>query len=94
MTYSMLMVRGMATILVPKEKKRFRAFEDNMTWFQDNYEGLKQKYAGEYIAVNNGEVIDHDKNPVLLIKRLREKYSDLAIFAIEHVSDNNIELIL
>lgn len=64
-----------------------------MTWFQDHYDELK-KYAGKYVAVNNGEVIDQDIDVDPLIGRLHKKYKDISSFAIEFVNDNKIELIL
>jgi len=81
-------------VLVSKHKKELREFEKNMKWFQSNYEKLRESYAGEYVAVNNGEVVIHDKDARALIKRLRKQYEDIGAFVIEFVSKEKFELIL
>ena len=41
-------------VLVSKQKAEFQKFDKNMKWFQDNYEKLKEEYAGKYVAVSEG----------------------------------------
>lgn len=81
-------------ILVKKEKSEFKKFAKNMRWFQNNYEKLREQYAGEYVAVNDNQVIMHDKDARALIKRLREQHKDIGAFVIEYVSKEKMELIL
>ena len=35
---------------------------------------LKQTYLGEYVAIYQGKMVDHDKNRQQLMTRIREKY--------------------
>lgn len=81
-------------VLIDKQKKEFQKFEKNMKWFQNNYEKLRDQYAGEYVAVNDGKVVLHDENARALITKLRKKHEDLGAFVIEFVSKEKIELIL
>jgi len=81
-------------ILVSQQKKEFRKFENNMKWFQDNYEKLRELHAGEYVAINNSEVVMHNKDVRTLITQLREQYKDIGAFVIEFVSKEKYELIL
>jgi len=82
------------SILLSRQKKDFKAFEKNMKWFQDNYEKLREQFSGEYVAVNNGQVVMHDKDARTLISRLRQQCEDVGVFVVEFVSKEKIELIL
>ena len=81
-------------ILVSKQKKEFSRFEKNMKWFQKNYEKLRELYSGEYVAVDNNEVLMHNEDARTLINLLREKNEDIGAFVIEFVSKEKFELIL
>ncbi len=37
---------------------------------------LKERHLGKYVAVYQGELIDHDEDPVALLSRIDEKYPD------------------
>lgn len=82
------------SILIERQKEEFRAFEKNMKWFQDNYEKLREQYAGQYVAINKGKVVMHGENAKALIEKLREEYGDIGAFVVEFVSKEKIELIL
>ena len=82
------------SILLSRQKKDFKAFEKNMKWFQDNYEKLREQFSGEYVAVNNGQVVMHDKDARTLISRLRQQCEDVGVFVVEFVSKEKVELIL
>lgn len=81
-------------VLMHKHKEEFKKFESNMKWFQDNYEKLKEQYAGEYVAVYDDRVIARGKDARGLINQLRKTYSDLGAFVVEFVSKEKMELIL
>jgi len=81
-------------VLVSKQKKEFSRFEKNMKWFQNNYEKLREFYAGEYVAVNDGKVVMHNKDARALINSLRDEYEAIGAFVIEFVSKEKLELIL
>jgi hypothetical protein len=82
------------SILMSRQKKEFRVFEKNMKWFQDNYEKLREQFSGEYVAVNNSQVVMHDKDARTLISRLRQQCEDVGVFVVEFVSKEKVELIL
>jgi hypothetical protein len=60
-------------------------FNQNIKWFQDNYDALKQKYGGEYVAIYNSELVGHHTDSQELIRSLRDVYDDLTTFVIEQV---------
>lgn len=81
-------------VLLSQQKKELQKFDKNMKWFQHNYEKLRKSYAGEYVAVNNEEVVMHNKDVRILIARLRKQYKNIGAFVIEFVSKKKYELIL
>jgi len=82
------------SVLRSEHKKEFQKFVKNMKWFQSNYEKLRQLYAGQYVAVNDGKVVMHGEDARALVKELRGEYKDIGAFVIEFVSKEKIELIL
>lgn len=74
---------------------RFRAYEENITWFRLNLEKLRKEHPNQFVAVNKGKVIASNKTLDGLLTQLRkEKYPDITIFAIEYVSAADTELIM
>ncbi len=51
------------------------AFEANLDWIEGRYSELTEQYDGEYVAVLENRVIDHDKELKAIIQRLRERYA-------------------
>jgi len=76
------------------DKKEYKAFTRNFSFFHLQYEQFRSKYPNEYVAIYDSQVIDHDKNAETLMKRLKEKWEDLGAFVIEYVSPSPVELIL
>lgn len=40
---------------------------------------LQASYAGQFVAIHQGKVIDHDIDPVALVKRINRDYSDQVV---------------
>ena len=60
---------------------RFRAYEENITWFRVNLEKLRKEHPNQFVAVNKGKVIASNKTLDGLLTQLRkEKYPDITIF--------------
>jgi Family of unknown function (DUF5678) len=76
--------------------KRFKAYEENMTWFRANYERLRKNHPNEFVAINKGHVIVSDKTLEGLLRHLRKQYAnnDITTFAIEYVSTADTELVM
>jgi hypothetical protein len=55
---------------------------------------LKKEYAGEYVAVDCGKVVMHDKNARTLIEALKKKYKDIKPMVVEYISKQRMELSL
>ncbi len=69
--------------------------EDDAMWreelaFQRLHPELVKRYLGEYVAVLDGQVIDHDRDQVALYKRIRQRYPDQFVL-ISPVTKNPVE---
>ena len=48
------------SVVFQTELENMGKFEQNLNWFQANYDDLKQKYGEQYVAINDGELVDYD----------------------------------
>ena len=57
--------------------------------FRQQYPELKEKYLGQYVAMHQGKVVDHDVNEDELWKRVRERYgrTPVLIVRVEETPD-------
>lgn len=53
--------------------ERSKISEETQLYHQ-NYTELKKKYMGKYIAMRDGQVVDHDQEFIMLRKRIRERF--------------------
>lgn len=47
--------------------------------FQRLHPALLREFADQYVAVLDGEVVDHDFDPVALLRRIRDDYPDRTV---------------
>lgn len=71
----------------------FEEYEKNWSWFRENYGELVKKFDGEFVAIYEQNVVDHDKELSNLMKRIREKYPEENVF-VDFVSREKLMLIL
>ncbi len=62
-----------ADMATPSDEQRMAREE---AAYQTMYDILKTKYAGEYVAIFNGQLIDHDSDELALLRRLDAQYPD------------------
>jgi hypothetical protein len=53
-----------------------RVIEEESSRFQEKHAELLTQYAGEYVAMRSGSVIDHDVDLPTLHQRIRAEYGD------------------
>lgn len=63
------LLRAEASLVLARETKAFRLIHPQ----------LLQKYAGEYVALHQGKLIDHDMDQFALYLRVDEQYPDEVI---------------
>jgi len=84
----------MPELVLTPELRKLRRFDRDLAWFQSHYDDLKKKYKGEYVAVKDRMVIDHDENLTALFDRLKEKREDISSLVVEFISEEKVEYIL
>lgn len=62
--------------------------------FQTMHTELLQRYGGEYVAIHNGEVVDHDANLCALNRRIRALYGRIAVLLQQVTEQPEIELVI
>ncbi len=63
--------------------QRHRYLEAEMERFRIQHANLRPQYEGQYIAMRDGQVLDHDGDGGLLYSRLRERYGDLPVLIVQ-----------
>jgi len=58
-----------------KERKIDREMEAYRTMHIE----LKQRFLGKYVAIHNGELVDHDADRHVLSRRVRQEYRSVAV---------------
>ena len=71
----------------------FDVQEQNWEWFKKNYPKLVGKFDGEYVAVFERRVVDHDKDLGRLVRRVREKFPFDRVL-VDFVSREKVVLVL
>ncbi|MEA2089917.1 MAG: DUF5678 domain-containing protein [Thermoproteota archaeon] len=68
---------------------------ENKAWLNEQIDKLRGEYPDEYVAVNQGEIVGHNKDLAKLLKTLRSQFGKfIDHIAIDFVSKKKIELIL
>ncbi len=83
-------------VLLEKEMKELESFDEDIKWFQDNYEKeIKPKHKGEYVAIRKKHIIDSDSDARKLLERLKKTYGkEINSIPVEFVSDDKTSFIL
>lgn len=56
-----------------------RKIDREMEAYRAMHAELKQRFLGEYVAIHNGELVDHDADRRALSRRVRQKYENVAV---------------
>ena len=71
----------------------FDEYERNWSWFIEHYEELVERFDGEFVAVYQQRVVDHDEDIASLMKRIRKK-CPLSQVLVEFVSKEKLAFII
>lgn len=53
--------------------------EENVDAYRAMHGELVEHYLGQYVAICDGELVDHDPDPLLLLERIRQNYPDQVV---------------
>ncbi|NOX61229.1 MAG: hypothetical protein GXP42_04685 [Chloroflexi bacterium] len=59
-----------------------RKIEREQAWWLALPLSERAKYEGEFVAVHNQRIVDHDSNEIALFERIRKKYGDSPVLII------------
>lgn len=53
--------------------------EQNIITYHNMHDELVAQYLGDYVAICDGKMVDHDADPVLLLERIRRDYPEQVV---------------
>ncbi len=59
-----------------------KKIEREQTWWLSQPESKRATYKGEFVAIHDLSVVDHDKEEAALYKRVRQKYGKTSVLVI------------
>ena len=66
----------------------------NKKWLYENYDEIREEHAYEYVAIDNEQIINSDKNRNHLREKLKEEFQKIDHILIELINSKNIRLLL
>jgi hypothetical protein len=67
-----------------ERREAFKASMENMQWLDENYDRLKQKFDGKWIAVTDGQVVEAAEDLRKLAEAIK-KHEKRESIVIEHI---------
>ena len=78
----------------PEAREKLNRLGENMIWIIANRESLRKNHPDEYVAVDGGKVIAHNKDLSKLMAYLKSKLRDIDHVAVDFVGKKEVEMIL
>lgn len=63
--------------------RRHRYLTAEMERFREHHDELRQQYEGQFIALREGKVLDHDPEGGRLYGRIHQQYGDIPVLIVE-----------
>ena len=79
-TLTALAIAALSRALNAEPEDELRPLEADMAWFEANRRHLLRRYAGEYLAIVDRKVIDHDRDFSALAARVFAKAGARPVF--------------
>lgn len=71
----------------------FDEHDKNWSWFREHYDELVKKFEGEFVAIHEQKIIDHDREIGVVMRRVKAKYPAEHVF-VDFVSGEKLTLML
>lgn len=65
----------------------------NNSWISENQQKLREEYGGEFIAVEDGEVIAHSPRQDDIIEEMNDKADDPASAIITYIYESGMKIL-
>lgn len=68
--------------------------EQNVATFHAMHRELVEQYLGQYVAICDGKMVDHDADPILLMERIRRDYPQQIVLRrkVENVVERELRI--
>lgn len=70
--------------------KELPRIKKDLVWLDNNRQKVIRNYKNEFVAIKDGNVLDHDKSSKVLFSKLRKSGENPSILLIEFIKDQNI----
>lgn len=77
-----------------EELEIINRMSQNSRWLESSYEKIKKRYADQFIAVKDSNIVGSDKDYKKLLKKLEAKGIDPKLVYIEYIPLEGLMLIL
>ena len=74
------------------ELELLKKSEEDLEWFNENYEELKEDYDNEFVAIKEGNILAHNKDFEKLLNKLKTMKENPANITIKYISKIKIVL--
>ena len=80
------------TFAPPPIDPKWAQMNRNVAAYQALHAQLVKNYLGRYVAIYQGQLVDHDTDPIILLQRVRAKYPDQVVLRrkVEPVAEREI----
>lgn len=79
-TLTALAIAGLSGALGAAPQDDLKPLETDMAWYEAHRRRLLRRYAGQYIAILNGKILDHDRDFSALAGRVFAKVGVRPVF--------------
>ena len=76
-----------------QELELMEKMEKNDKFIREDYRKLQEEYKNEFVAVDNGKVLDHDSDMNNLITKLKSRKKDLTLVLIHFIPEKGIKIL-
>lgn len=60
---------------------------------REDFRKLQEAYGNEYIAIENGEILNHDRDMKNLMNKLKSMKKDLTLILIQFIPEKGLEIL-
>jgi len=76
-----------------QELELIEKMKKNDKIIRDDYSKLQEEYKNQFIALENGEIIEHDPDMKTLIMKLESEKKDLTLVLIQFIPEKGIQIL-
>lgn len=75
-------------------KSELVSFQNDVVFFDKNYEELKKKFSNKFVAIKNEDVVASGKQIDKVMKQIKQKKLNPSLIFIEFIHKNKVQYLL